>query len=124
MSNLVEHARRELTIIREDPDTADSLVRIVEEFARMGHSGMSAAICAEVHGRLLRFEPLSPLTDDPDEWTWVSEDIAGQPDLWQSRRSPEAFSNDAGAHYWLVSERTGDLEVTPIYPTTSKDLHL
>lgn len=123
MSNLVDHARRELAIIGEDADTTEGLVRVVEAFAAMGHSGSSAFYCAGALDRLLRYQPLSALTNDPEEWTHIADDVAGQPDLWQSTRNPEAFSNDAGATYTLITEReaSGSREVTPLHTSITNE---
>jgi hypothetical protein len=107
MSNLVDHARRELARVEQGPEGdrafADSLLRAVEGFASYpGHSGGSAMVAVDWLTRLLRFENLSPLTSDPAEWTNVS-DVSGDP-LWQSKRCSEAFSDDGGRTYWLLSE--------------------
>jgi hypothetical protein len=110
MSNLVDHARRELTIIgqfEEDPEFAMSILTAVACFSAYGgHSGASAAIATDMLNRLLQFQNLGPLTDDPDEWIDVAgyapEDERG---MWQSCRNPEAFSRDAGKTYYLLSEK-------------------
>jgi hypothetical protein len=102
MSNLVDHARRELAIIGEDPWITDGLCKVIAAFAEMGHSGFSAEHCAAALEKLLRFRPLSPLTDDPAEWIDQSE-ISGTP-LWQGVRDPRAMSKDGGKTYALVDE--------------------
>lgn len=106
-SNLVEHARRELALVEQGPDgdreLADSLLRAVEGFASYdGHSGGSHAVALEWLGALLQFQNLSPLTNDPAEWNNVSEQSGYE--MWQSRRCSEAFSDDGGQTYWLLSE--------------------
>lgn len=97
-SGLVDHARRELELLGEDPDTTRGLLRVLRAFADMGHSGESAAVAIPMLERLLRFENLTPLTDDPAEWNLVDDG------LWQSRRCSEAFSRDAGKTYYRLSE--------------------
>lgn len=104
MSNLVEHARRELEIIGEEEETIEGLVAVVQAFADMGHSGTSAAIAISQLEKLLRFENLSSLTNDKDEWTDVSA-ISGEP-TWQSKRNPSALSFDGGKSYYFVSNST------------------
>lgn len=105
MSNLVEHARRELELLGqtdEDPAFAASLVAAVAAFASYdGHSGGSASAAADMLSRLLRYEPLTPVTSDPDEWEDRSE-ISGTP-LWQNRRDSRTFSTDGGAT-WHIAE--------------------
>lgn len=100
--SLVEHARRELEIIGEDPDTINGIVHVVQAFADCGHSGGSTPYAIAYLERLLRFEPLSAITDDPDEWVDRSE-ISGYP-LWQNIRDSRAMSKDAGKTYWMVHE--------------------
>lgn len=108
MSNLVNHARRELELLGEEPETIDGYVNVVQAFADMGHSGGSASVAIPTLQRLLQFENLKPLTNTPDEWEHIADDVAGQSDLWQNRRNGQAFSNDGGKTYTLLSERDPD----------------
>lgn len=101
MSNLVDHAKRELSRTEEDQEFIDSIVTAIERFASYGHSGSSALAAIEILGRLLRFENLTPLTDDPAEWIEVSDDP-----LWQSKRNPEAFSVDKGRTFYTLSSNS------------------
>lgn len=117
--SLVEHAQRELELsgqAAEDPAYAQSIVAAVAAFASYGgHSGGSAMLAIEQLHRLLKFEPLSPLTDDPAEWVDRTAE-SGTP-MWQNVRHGRAFSHDAGKTYWLVDDpRHGDSESgKPIY---------
>lgn len=109
MSNLVEHARRELNLLgqtAEDPAFAASLVATVAAFASYGHSGGSTAAATDMLGRLLRFEALTPLTSDPAEWEDRSE-MSGTP-LWQNLRDPRVFSEDGGQTWHVVGAFTPD----------------
>lgn len=102
MSNLVNHARRELVLIGEEEWPTNGLLKVVAAFAEMGHSGFSAEHCTAVLEKLLRFQPLSQLTDDPAEWEDRSE-ISSTP-IWQNLRDPRAISADGGKTYSLVDE--------------------
>jgi hypothetical protein len=102
MSSLVEHARRELDIIGGDLLLNEVLVKAVEVFASYGHSGGSAAWAIPALNKLLQFQNLSELTNDPTEWNEVGEWV------WQSIRNPEAFSKDGGFTYYLLSEGASD----------------
>lgn len=108
MSNLVAHAKRELEIIGEEQETIDGILRVIQAFADMGHSGGSHSIVAPIVYELLQFRTLSPLTDSPDEWTYIQKEIAGGTGIWQSQRNPEAFSHDGGRTYHILSEVIGD----------------
>jgi hypothetical protein len=104
-SNLVSHARYELELIGEDPEFIKSYLVVIQAFADQGHSGGSASVAIPTINALLQFQPLSPLTDDPSEWNHVSEEVWGaEGGIWQSRRNFEAFSNDEGKSYYLLSE--------------------
>lgn len=98
-SNLIKHARRELELIGEDPETIQGYLRVVQAFADMGHSGGSASVAIPVLTALFSFENLAPLTDNPDEW------IQHENSLWQNVRNSEAFSKDGGKTFYLLSER-------------------
>ena len=75
--------------------TGRAVMDLVDVFVDQGHSGMSASIVIDILRRVLAFEPLSPLTDDPAEWMEVTDG------LWQSRRQSQAFSQDGGKTYRL-----------------------
>jgi hypothetical protein len=98
MSNLVDHARRELEIVGEEPDFVKGYLNVIQAFADMGHSGGSASVAIPVINELLQFKNLSPLTDRISEWNEVSVG------LWQNSRNSEAFSENGGITYYLLSE--------------------
>jgi hypothetical protein len=65
-----------------------------------GKAVFSAGLVTGIVERLMRFEPLTPLTYEPDEWNDVS-DISGTP-MWQNKRKSTTFSIDGGkTHYDL-----------------------
>ena len=125
MSNLVDHARKELALLGEEPDTIDWFCRVVEEFASYGHSGGSASVCIPMLNELLQFKNLTPLTDNPDEWLYHGPDYGGP--IWQNIRNSEAFSKDGGKTYYLLSERVTRswknlwLQVTPYHDSIGRD---
>lgn len=102
MGMMTDHARSELELVGqfdEDPRFAQSLVAAVSAFESYGgHSGGSAAVGISMLHDLLCLKNLSALTSDPDEWAEVGHG------LWQNRRSGEAFSEDGGQTYTLLSE--------------------
>jgi len=100
--SLISHAREELTRIKEDPDMIEGYLDIIQSFADLRLSGSQAEHMIPILFKLLNFQPLSPLTNDPAEWTLVTDD------LWQSKRNPEAFSKNGGGSYYILSERDID----------------
>ena len=102
-SNLARHAWDELDragLFTDDGDfydgmTGRTVMDLVDVLVEQGHSGMSASIVIDILRRVVAFEPLTRLTDDPAEWEEVDDG------LWQSRRHARAFSQDGGETYRL-----------------------
>lgn len=111
-SGLVRYAREELELaglFDGDGDyggmIGDHVMRIVETFAAGGHSGMSASITISVLEKVLRYEPLTPLTYAEDEWIDQS-DMSGTP-MWQNRRKHDVFSEDHGVTWYCLDGTVG-----------------
>lgn len=105
-NNLINHARRELQAIGEEPAIIEQYLRVVTAYADMGHSGGSHSVAHPILMRLLDFKPLGPLTNNPDEWYYHGEEVWGKEGgVWQNKRNGEAFSNDGGKTYYLLNER-------------------
>lgn len=122
MSNLVKHARRELELIGEEPETIEGYCAVITAFAAMGHSGGSASVAIPVINELLQFKNLSPLTDDPDEWMEISADMWDSTNsVWQNIRRSEAFSNDGGKTYYLLSEGAHDKNRHPMHKSVESN---
>jgi len=75
MSNLVEHAKKELELaglLDKDSDYAgqmgEAVLKMIQAFAAEGHSGGSAQMAIQIFETLVRFQPLAPLTGADDEW--------------------------------------------------------
>lgn len=119
MSNLVRHARQELELIGEERETIDGYCRVIQAFADMGHSGGSASVMIPTLNRLLQFQHLSPLTDDPSEWNHISSERSGGDEIWQSTRDPEVFSTDGGKTFYRLSE--GGSDTAPRYQSEHRE---
>lgn len=116
MSNLVEHGKLELELagykirevkeIKSDEDYSDaianSVLELLELFAKQSHSGFSASATISLFLKLVKWENLTPLTDNPQEWRdtvelgWQSEDSPGR---YQSLRNSACFSDDLKTYY-------------------------
>lgn len=106
MSNLVRHAERELRLAGFFDADADyggmlgkAVLKLIEDFAAQNHSGGSAFMARHLFAELSDFKALTPLTDRPDEWVEVGEDV------WQNARQFDAFSDDGGKTYHVLTER-------------------
>ncbi len=109
MSNLIEHAKRELSLAGLDkPDSdyngmiATAVLELVAVFAAQGHSGFSARMTRDVFDRLASFKPLTPVTDNPSEWVDVSAMSGPDGPCWQNVRHSSCFSNDGGKTYYDI----------------------
>jgi hypothetical protein len=99
MSNLLDHAKRELDLIGMGDDATDlnramrlHILLMVKTFAAEGHSGFSASYAINALKHLLAFEPLTPLTGNDDEWLDRSQDSAMP--IWQNRRCGRVFKTE------------------------------
>ena len=110
VSNLVEHAKVELALLDEADWLVEGYLKIIQDFADMGHSGSSAIHSVAILERLLLFQNLTPLTDDPSEWNEVTVYLGGKP-TWQNNRNPAAMSEDGGKTYILQSEEGPSEEI-------------
>lgn len=78
--NLMAHAENEL-----GAGCDIELKEILLVFSSQGHSGMSASITTSLVEKLMRFEPIGPLTGEPDEW------IHHGNGMYQNRRCGHVF---------------------------------
>lgn len=75
---MLAHANRELL----NPESNDmqalmnqQLKELILVFSTHGHSGFSANYAASALEKLLRYEPLGPLTGEQSEWNEVGTDV-------------------------------------------------
>ena len=73
------------------------ILAVVELFASEAHSGFSAAYASGVLTRLLRYEPLTPLTGEPDEWQ-ACHGYGAHDLVYQNRRCSHVFKDATGAY--------------------------
>lgn len=94
--NLLAHADRELPPADGDEMQAEmnrALREIVFVFGSQGHSGFSAGYATDALEKLLRFEPLRPLTGEASEWVEVGTG------WWQNNRCSRVFKDADGRAY-------------------------
>jgi hypothetical protein len=105
-SRLYEHAERELALRGDDKGFTDMFLGMIDCFSNYGHSGSSAEHSVITIERLLRWQNLTELTNDPDEWTQVYPGSATAQSLWQNKRNPKAFTEDPKFRdYYVNSDR-------------------
>lgn len=105
-NNLVLHAERELEILLnqcEDEEGREmqkhinkDILEVVEIFSNQGHSGFSANYAIGMIEKLLRYEPITPLTGADDEWTKLDYNDDTK---YQNKRCSRVFKNADGQAY-------------------------
>lgn len=97
--SILEFAKRELELIKSDEVydgmMTKAVMTLLEVFCEEDHSGMSANICVQFFEKLARYETLSPLTGDDDEWFNPGIEDDG---FLQNKRCPHVFKDSAGAY--------------------------
>lgn len=97
-SNIVDHIRREMPESDDDMQNMmrAHLIRMGQLFAAEGHSGFSASYALTAMEKLLNFEPLGPLTGEPDEWRLLDY---GDEMKAQNKRCGHVFMRADGTAY-------------------------
>lgn len=92
MTNIKTYAIDELTRIgmygsgdEMNDAMCDHILKMVDVFAEEGHSGFSAEYAIGILQKLLRYQPLSPLTGEDDEWMEVGDEV------FQNKRCSHIF---------------------------------
>lgn len=65
----------------------DAVMKMVKVFAEEDHSGFSARMAISLFEKVARYEPLTPLTGEDDEWF---EPMEG---MWQNKRCSHVFKD-------------------------------
>jgi hypothetical protein len=105
MSNILKHAERELSLIGYDGKDAynnmakAAIMELLTTFANQGHSGFSANYVSDIFNKLARFETLSPLTGEDNEWNDVSNMSGDRKTLFQNNRDSAVFKDDTGCYH-------------------------
>lgn len=97
MSNLIAHAKREMEISELGDNLYGEMLpaavlELLTVFSKQGHSGLSAKVTIELFSQLAKFETLSPLTGEEDEWYEVSDGI------YQNMRCSHVFKENGQAY--------------------------
>jgi len=120
MTALGDHAIAELTAINAPDVIKTPLITIVGNFADVPSPETNWPLMREYLEKLLAFSPLTPLTNDPAEWS-SQFSLMGENLIWQSTRWPDAWTKDPNfSNYFLISELTADgsLQLHPTVPHT------
>lgn len=106
MSNLIKHAKKELSLIYTEEDLKDGynklgydcVMELLEVFSKQRHSGFSAGCVLNTFSKLANFETLTPLTGKDDEWTFLSNN---EKPMYQNNRNGAVFKDPDGISYFI-----------------------
>lgn len=90
---LIKYAKNELNRITHDEYQERinrDVLELIKVISRQGHSGFSVNCVLNCFNRLARFKPLSPLTDEDNEWEEVT---SGE---YQNKRCSSVFKDKDG----------------------------
>lgn len=129
---LVDHAKRELNLISDLNDEDDikygeKIISMIENFCDLNETDSLSRAMGKiiVLNKLLKFEPLSPLTGEDSEWTQIGTQGENNP-LYQNNRSPRVFKTKNDGAY--DTEGLIFYELKNQYPYinffTTKDSHV
>lgn len=107
--NLIEYAKKEIELLDWTDDKeiyngllSKSVLELVKTFSKQGHSGASASVVLYVFNKIVKYEPLTPLTKNKNEWYKVENGV------FQSKRNPSCFSDDNLKHYYDLNDCNED----------------
>lgn len=83
--SLISHATKELKLLGNGQEFDDHILKIIKIFSEEGHSGGSAAYSASIIEKLLRYQPLKPLSGEDSEFYEVADGV------FQNNRCPTIF---------------------------------
>ena len=98
---LYRHAEHELRLLEGNSSdemqqrVTKHILEMVDVFSKEGHSGFSANYAIGLLGKLLRFEPILPLTGEDDEWNEPYDEDGTQ----QNKRCSHVFRDASGRAY-------------------------
>ena len=106
MSNLQTHAKQEFIAAgwcTEDGHFDDDMQELICEqvcellkvFSQQGHSGCSAPYLLNLFNKLAKFESISPITGQANEWCMVTDN------LYQNIRCSAIFKNNDDRPYYI-----------------------
>lgn len=113
MSNLIDHAQRELKAAGlfdkdapYDGQTATDALVLIEVLARQGHSGGSLDHTLTLFNRLARFQLLAPMKNPMENGDYIDHTgISGGNPTFQSTYKSSVFSEDGGKSWYDLNKR-------------------
>jgi len=79
-------------------EMAMCVLDILDVFGKQGHSGMSASYCLQILEKVMKFEPITPLTGDDDEWNCIADERTNGEEIYQNKRCSHVFKRNGQAY--------------------------
>lgn len=114
-SNIYNHAKRELKLLRDqviaEEGSIDEMELLMQEnvmellrsVVLQRHSGMSISWLLGLFEKLIYMYNLTPITDNPGDWELHGQ--GNEHEVWQSRRNGAYFSKDGGKTYYDIHSK-------------------
>jgi len=117
MSNYITHAEAEFKAVGWTDENGvfkdemqellcNSILELLEVFAKEGHSGSSAPYAINLFSKLAKFEPIGPITGEDWEWNEASSGV------FQNKRCSHVFKDPA-----RFNGQAYDLDAVVFYDT-------
>lgn len=115
MNNLLEFCKEELNRLvpdeNKDKEAYDlqqiinkDILKVIECFCDCGHTGFTAEYAINIINKLLRWQPLTELTGEDDEWNTISNNSI----KYQNKRCPFIFKDENGQAYNIEAKIFSD----------------
>jgi hypothetical protein len=113
--SIINYAKNELNVIgmlnstdEMNVSMANHILHMVEEFSKEGHSGFSASYAISILEKLLRYQPLCPLTGDDSEWVEVMNGVYQNTRCFRVfKENGQAYDSEGTIFYDIVKDDNG-----------------
>ena len=107
MTALSDHVNAELALTDLTEEAKVSIRLICSLYDGYGYFRRTDDNVQDLIHDLVKFKNLTPLTDDPDEWVQVADNI------WKNKRRGDAFSLNGGKTYYYARNGTSSTNPWP-----------
>lgn len=116
----MRHLELELNLNHEgDEDIKEFYKKVIDAYTDFPHDERTIYFTSSALYHLMKHENLSPITDHPSEWRVIGEGV------WQNKRNPRMYSNDAGTTTILFPDFEENFDkstvITSGFPDKIKD---
>ncbi len=107
----LRHVKSEMDLAAEQPHIREFYEKMMDAFVEYPHNENTIYYMPEVLRKMFAHENLRSLTEHPNEWVQVSDE------LWRNKRNPKYYSNDQGKTYFFAPHSGDNHSNNTIIPT-------